>query len=126
MNTKFLATVSMLVLTSTYAFSQKILCVNGEPNIYPPSRGYYVKRPCTKNTTPTTSYNSATTTLTVKFPATNGGKVEIYRNGAKVVNVNAAAGAMLSYTLRNYGRGNYTVIVRNRNTVVYYNSMNVK
>lgn len=74
----------------------------------------------------TTSYNSASTALTVKFPATGGGKVEIYRNGAKVVSANAAAGATLCYTLRNYGRGNYTVIISGRNTVVYCRSMNVK
>lgn len=79
-----------------------------------------------KGCKPAVSYNSASTALTVKFPATGGGKVEIYRNGAKVVNVNAAAGAMLSYTLRNYGRGNYTVLVSSRNTVVYCRSMNVK
>lgn len=126
MNTKFLATVSMLVLTSTYAFSLNDISMDGGNPFekYSNPRGVCIK--CPKTIPPAALYNSASTSLTVKFPATGGGKVEIYRNGAKVVNVNAAAGAMLSYTLRNYGRGNYTVIVSSRNTVVYCRSMNVK
>ncbi|MBR3568112.1 MAG: hypothetical protein IKN94_07555 [Salinivirgaceae bacterium] len=75
----------------------------------------------------TSTYNATTTTLTVRFPATSqGGKVEIYRNGAKVVSASAAAGATLNYVLRNYGKGNYTVVVSNGKTVVYSGSCNVK
>jgi hypothetical protein len=63
--------------------------------------------------------------LTVKFPANcQGCKVEIYRNGAKVVSANA--GATLNYVLRNYGKGNYTIVVSSGNTVVYSNSVTVK
>ena len=74
----------------------------------------------------TASYNSSTTQLSVAFGAGQGGKVEIYRNGAKVVNATAAAGASLSYVLRNYGNGNYTVIVSQGNTVVYSENVRVK
>ena len=74
----------------------------------------------------TVNYNSSSTALTVKFPTTNGGKVEIYRNGVKVVSTNAATGTTLSYTLRNYGKGNYTVIVSSGNTVVYNSCVEVK
>lgn len=52
--------------------------------------------------------------------------MEIYRNGTLVVSVNASAGATLCYTLRNYGTGNYTVVVSSGNTVVYSNSVEVK
>ena len=72
------------------------------------------------------TYNSGSTELTVNLPATNGGKVEIYRNGTLVVSANASAGATLNYILRNYGTGNYTVLVSCGNTVVYSNNVEVK
>ena len=77
--------------------------------------------------TPQVSYNSVSTVLNVLFPGNGqGGKVEIYRNGAKVVCVVAPAGASLSYVLRNYGVGNYTVVVSSGKTVVYSNNVTVK
>ena len=73
------------------------------------------------------SYNNSTTALTIRFLSNGqGGRVEIYRNGAKMVNASAAAGASLNYVLRNYGVGNYTVIVSQGNTVVYSKNMYVK
>ena len=79
------------------------------------------------NTKPQVSYNSTSTVLNVTFSASSqGGKVEIYRNGVKVVNITAPAGASLSYVLRNYGKGDYTVIVSQGNTVVYSGSYNVE
>ena len=79
------------------------------------------------NSTPKVSYNSKSTVLNVSFPATSqGGKVEIYRNGVKVVNTSAPARASLSFVLSNYGKGDYTVIVSCGNTVVYSNYVTVK
>ena len=79
------------------------------------------------NQTPQVSYNSASTVLNVSFSANSqGGKVEIYRNGVKVVNTTAPADASLSYVLRNYGKGDYTFIVSQGNTVVYSNNVVVK
>ncbi len=79
------------------------------------------------NTTPKVSYNSTTTALNVSFLSNSqGGKVEIYRNGTKVVSTNASAGAMLCYMLRNYGKGNYTIVVSSGKTVVYSNNVTVK
>jgi len=79
------------------------------------------------NTTPKVSYNSVSTVLNVSFPSdSQGGKVEVYRNGAKVVNAVAPAGAMLCYMLRNYGKGEYTVIVSQGNTMVYNRTMKVR
>ena len=126
MNTKFLTTVSMLVLTSTYAFSLNVISMDGGNPFekYSDPRGLFIKYP--KTIPPAVSYNSASTTLTVKFPATSGGKVEIYRNDSKVVSTATPAGASLSFVLRNYGAGNYTVIVSQGNTVVYNRTMKVK
>ena len=89
--------------------------------IYPTPKGIAKKLPKS-----TAAYNAASTALTVKFPSTNDGKVEIYRNGTKVVSTVAPAGATLNYVLRNYGKGNYTIIVSQGNTVVYSNNVTVK
>lgn len=96
-----------------------------EPPISPVGGGSIHRSPKRINPVSAT-YNSCSTLLTVKFPITNGGKVEIYRNGVKVVNTSAAAGASLSYVLRNYGKGNYTIIVSCGNTVVYDNNVVIK
>ena len=91
------------------------------PKIIPP----LLRSPKRVNSASAT-YNSGSTELTVNLPATNGGKVEIYRNGTLVVSANASAGATLNYILRNYGTGNYTVVVSCGNTVVYSNNVEVK
>ena len=79
------------------------------------------------NTTPKVSYNSVSTVLNVSFPSNSqDGKVEIYRNGTKVVSTNASAGATLVYNLRNYGGGSYTVVVSSGSTVVFTGNYNVK
>ena len=76
---------------------------------------------------PQVSYNPTSTELNVSFPGNwQGGKVEIYRNGTRVVGVKAQAGATLCYMLRNYGRGDYTIIVSSGNTVIYSNCVMVK
>ena len=73
------------------------------------------------------SYNSASTILNVSFPTNGqGGKIEIYRNGVKVVNTTAPAGTSLCYMLRKYGKGEYAVVVSYGNTVVYSNYVLVK
>jgi hypothetical protein len=79
------------------------------------------------NWMPKVSYNSASTALSVTFPANGqGGKVEIYRNGTKVVDATVAAGANLSYVLRDYGNGDYAVVVSFGNSVVYSGNMVVE
>jgi len=65
------------------------------------------------------SYDAKSTVLTVKFPYNNnGGTVEVYHNGAKVAGVTANGGTTFSCKLRDYGTGNYNVIVSNGNTVI--------
>lgn len=89
---------------------------------------FHMPHKCPKpNTKPQVSYNSASTVLNVLFSGNGqGGKVEIYRSGVKVVNTSAPADASLSFVLRNYGKGDYTVIVSSGNTVVYSNYVTVK
>ena len=65
------------------------------------------------------SYDAASTTLTVKFPSNSqGGTVEVYRDGAKVAGISTNGGTTFSCRLHEYGAGNYNVIVSNGNTVV--------
>ena len=73
------------------------------------------------------SYNSVSTVLNVAFPTNDqGGKIEIYRNGTRVVGVKAPAGTSLCYMLRNYGKGEYIIIVSQGNSVVYSKQVTVK
>ena len=66
-----------------------------------------------------TAYDEASTMLTVKFPSNaNGGTVEVYHDGAKVAGITANSGTTFSCILREYGTGNYNVIVSTGNTVV--------
>ena len=89
---------------------------------------YQPTHKCPKpNHVPRVSYNSTSTVLNMSFPGNSqGGRVEIFRNGIKVVNATVPAGASLNYVLRNYGKGEFTVIVSQGNTVVYSNSVIVK
>jgi len=73
----------------------------------------------TRQRPPAVSYDAASTVLMVKFPSNNNGStVEVFRNGAKVAGITANAGTTFSCVLREYGVGNYNVIVSNGNTVI--------
>lgn len=113
------------ITTKSFALQEKQLTIDGTP-VY--KDDYYRPHRCPKTNKPiTTDYNATSTALSVKFPSNGqGGQVEIYRNGAKVVGTSAPAGTSLSYVLLNYGKGNYTVIVSSGNTVVYSENMRVK
>lgn len=65
------------------------------------------------------SYDEASTMLTVQFsPNSHGGTIDVYRDGEKVAGITANSGTTFSCVLREYGTGNYNVIVSNENTVV--------
>lgn len=66
-----------------------------------------------------TNYDEASTILTVSFSSrSNGVTVEIYRDGARITGIIANSGTTFSCILRDYGTGNYTVVVSYGNTVV--------
>ena len=65
----------------------------------------------------TIKFDEASTILMVNFPS-NGGTVEVYRNGAKVAGTTSNGGTTFSCILREYGTGNYSVIVSSGNTVI--------
>ena len=65
------------------------------------------------------SYDEASTMLTVQFsPNSHGGTIDVYRDGVKVAGITANSGTTFSCILREYGDGNYNVIVSNGNTVI--------
>ena len=75
----------------------------------------------------TVNYDTASTTLTVKFQSNSQrGTVEGYRDDEKVAGITANSGTTFSCILREYGDGNYNVIVSNGNTVVESKSFAVK
>ncbi len=75
----------------------------------------------------TVSYDEASTTLTVRFQSNSqGGTVDVYRDDEKVAGITANSGTTFSCILREYGEGNYNVIVSNGNTVVESKSFTVK
>ncbi len=63
------------------------------------------------------SYDAASMVLTVKFPP-KGGTVTVTHNGTQVASMTAGSGTTFRSELRQYGTGNYTVIVSNGKTVV--------
>lgn len=72
-----------------------------------------------KNTTYSVSYNSATTNLTVDFRENSSTyQVEVFRNGSKVAGMSASGNTTFSCTLKNYGIGNYDVIISSGGTVI--------
>ncbi|MBR4271751.1 MAG: hypothetical protein IKQ30_02830 [Bacteroidales bacterium] len=67
----------------------------------------------------TVSYDEASTTLTVNFQSNSqGGTVEVYHDDEKVAGITANSGTTFSCILREYGEGNYNVIVSHGNTVM--------
>ena len=75
----------------------------------------------------TVSYDEASTTLTIKFQSNSqGGTVEVYHDDEKVAGITANSGTTFSCILREYGEGNYNVIVSNGNTVMESKSFAVK
>lgn len=63
------------------------------------------------------SYDAASTVLTVKFPP-KGGTLTVTHNGTQVASMTAGSGTTFRSELRQYGTGNYTVIVSNGKTVM--------
>ena len=67
----------------------------------------------------TVSYNAVSTVLKVKFSShSHGGTVDVYHDGVKVAGITTNSGTTFSCILREYGTGNYNVIVSTGNTVV--------
>ncbi len=73
------------------------------------------------------SYDEASTALTVKFcQISQSNTVEVYRDGAKVAGITTNGGTTFSCRLREYGEGNYAVIVSNGKTVVETKNFTVR
>lgn len=73
------------------------------------------------------SYDSSTTLLTVDFPQNSEkSSVEVFHNGVKVTGITAGGGTTFSCTLKDYGEGEYDIIVSKGNTVVYSKNVSVR
>ena len=114
----------MLVFVSGVASAQKDCTnTNNGVNVHSVPRAHRSIRPHK----PTVTYDEASTALTVRFQSNSqGGTVEVYHDDEKVVGVTANSGTTFSCILREYGEGNYNVIVSNGNTVVESKNFAVK
>lgn len=75
----------------------------------------------------TISYDEASTMLMVNFSSnSHGSAVEVLHDGAQVADITANSGTTFSCILRDYGEGNYTVIVFSSSTVIETKNFTVK
>ena len=124
---KILLAAMMLVFVSGIASAQRY-CANTKDNGF----GHYFPRPhgCVipcKPTSAVVSYDAVSTILTVKFQSNSqGGTVEVFRDGTKVAGITANSGTTFSCKLRDYGTGNYNVIVSSGNTVIESKNFTVR
>ena len=123
---KILLAAMMLVFVSSIASAQRYCAKNrqngnGHEHDAPlPHRSIRLHKPVV-------SYDEASTILMVKFSSSShGGMVDVYRDGEKVAGVTANSGTTFSCILREYGDGNYNVIVSNGNTVIYSKNFTVR
>lgn len=73
------------------------------------------------------SYDESSTILTVYFSQyTEDSTVEVFCNGTKVTGITAGGGTTFSCILKDYGEGDYDIIVSRGNTVVYSRNVIVR
>lgn len=117
---RFIFILGIIIMSASVNTSaQRYKCMSNNPDekrtIWKPR---YSARPGMQ-TSVAVSYDATSTVLTVKFSSqSKGGVVDVYLNGAKVAGVTANSGTTFSCRLREYGTGNYNVIVSSGNTVI--------
>lgn len=120
----FIAATGAMTDTSAQVTIMRSIRNNGDKTGMPPPRQCARTYKCVVSLV---SYNASSTLLTVKFPSNSqGGTVEVFRDGTKVAGIIANAGTTFSCVLREYGTGNYNVIVSNGNTVLDSKNFTVK
>ncbi len=83
-------------------------------------------KPC-RHSSVNVSYDDSSTLLAVNFPSnTEGGTVEVFCNGSKVAGITTGGSTTFSCILKNYGEGDYDIIVSRGNTVVYSRNVIVR
>lgn len=114
---KLLTLAAILLIGMNCTMAQKRCALPGDVIKLPTPHNKVL--PGAINKSATVSYNSLSTVLTVKFcQISQSGTVEVYRDGAKVAGITTKGGTTFSCRLREYGAGNYAVIVSNGKTVV--------
>lgn len=125
MKTKFLISAVILTLATIQATAQQ-RCQSKSQSTdkgkwYPDPMRKIVRNPVH------VSYDESSTILTVDFShRSNGGTVEVYRDGVKVSAMTAGGGTTFSCMLNDYGEGDYDIIVSRGNTVVYSRNIIVR
>lgn len=132
MNKKLLIIAAFLTLATIQAHAQNEqreqngYGENGiDPDLWPGPVGKIINKPIKSSVN--VSYNISTTVLTVSFSSiSNGGTVEVYRDGVIVAGITAGGGTTFSCLLNDYGEGDYYIIVSQGNTVVYSKNITIR
>ena len=125
MKTKFLISAVLLMLATVQATAQKRCKTQSQSG----DKGKWYPDPVRSvaHKSVHVSYDASTTVLTVNFAdKSTGGTVEVFCNGAKVTGITAGGGTTFSCILKDYGEGDYDIIVSSGNTVVYSRNVIVR
>ncbi len=129
MNKKIFITTAFLTLVTIRSNAQNGTNSYGtndiDPTKQPDPTGKIINKPIKSSVN--VSYNISTTVLTVSFSSiSNGGTVEVYRDGVIVAGITAGGGTTFSCMLNDYGEGDYNIIVSQGNTVVYSKNITIR
>jgi len=125
---KISAVFTALLFSSNSEVKAQSLCKSmlGKYHHTPDVRPSKCVRPAFKSSV-RMSYDESSTLLTVDFPQNSEkSTVEVYRDGVKVTGITAGGGTTFSCTLKDYGEGEYDIIVSKGNTVVYSKNVSVR
>ncbi|MCR4561490.1 MAG: hypothetical protein K5685_15590 [Bacteroidales bacterium] len=125
MKTKFLISAGLLMLVTIQATAQKRCKTQSQSG----DKGKWYPDPMRSiaHKSVHASYDASTTVLTVNFADKfSGGTVEVFCNGAKVTGITAGGGTTFSCILKDYGEGDYDIIVSRGNTVVYSRNVSIR
>lgn len=130
-NRLFFLTAAFLPLFTVQANAKNVLSIidpdpDSDSDWWPGTTRKIINKPAIKPSV-NVSYDTSTTVLTVNFSAvSSNGTVEILRNGSIVAGITAGGGTTFSCRLKDYGEGNYNIIVSDGKTVVYTKNITVR
>ncbi|MBQ3657487.1 MAG: hypothetical protein II956_11670 [Bacteroidales bacterium] len=129
MNKKVFITTTFVMLATIHANAQNVSNGYGvagiDPTKFPDPTRKIINEPIKPSVN--VSYNISSTVLTVSFSSiSNGGTVEVYRDGVIVAGISAGGGTTFSCMLNDYGEGDYYIIVSQGNTVVYSKNITIR
>jgi len=124
--------ITAISVLSTESYGQRNVCCSTAGSNSQDGGHWRIGRPhgCRKykhQETVHVSYDESSTILIVYFSQySEDSTVEVFCNGAKVTGITAGGGTTFSCILKDYGEGDYDIIVSRGNTVVYSRNIIVR